>query len=148
MPIVELKVGHTYTVLGTDYKATVLHKIADAKYLFIVPNNYATPFIIWTVEGITEAGISCIWGHYYTTLARASKEVKQEKPTFGENLMQRLRQREGLDKRDDSEDDEINNRYSSREALDNALCWEGIIGYDYLILLLIDEAFGTNLADQ
>lgn len=63
-----------------------------------------------------------------------------------EHIMEVMRRRRYLDKYDTSEDEEIL-KMSGIEFLDEWLGWEGIIGYTYYILEVIEIAFGINLED-
>lgn len=68
------------------------------------------------------------------------------KNTYPEYIMQNVRQNLGLESDDTSMDSEINNM-SKREVFARCLEWEGIIGYEYKILSLINEIFCVDLMD-
>ncbi len=61
-----------------------------------------------------------------------------------EHIMEAMRRRRYLDEYDTSEDEEIL-KMSGIEFLDEWLGWEGIIGYTYYILEVIEIAFGIDL---
>lgn len=61
-----------------------------------------------------------------------------------EHIMEILRQRRYLDEYDESEDQEIL-EMDGIDFLDEWLGWEGIYGYTYNILEIIEMAFGVDL---
>lgn len=61
-----------------------------------------------------------------------------------EDVMEIMRQRRGLDEYDESEDQEIL-KMDGIDFLDEWLGWEGIYGYTYKILEIIEMAFGVDL---
>lgn len=61
-----------------------------------------------------------------------------------EDIMEIMRQRRYLNEDDTSEDQEIL-EMDGIEFLDEWLGWEGIYGYTYKILEVIEMAFGVNL---
>lgn len=61
-----------------------------------------------------------------------------------EDIMEIMRRRRGLDEYDESEDQEIL-ELSGIDFLDEWLGWEGIYGYTYKILEIIEMAFGVDL---
>ena len=63
-----------------------------------------------------------------------------------EYIMEIMRQRRYLDEYDESEDQEIL-EMSGKEFLNEWLEWEGLYGYTYHILEIIEMAYGINLED-
>lgn len=63
---------------------------------------------------------------------------------YPEEILQVLRERNGLDEDDDSRDEEWNT-LSPNEVFEECLEWEGIIGYSYTILELISNIFHIDL---
>lgn len=66
---------------------------------------------------------------------------------YPENIMKRCRQRLGLDEDDTSRDDEIN-LLSPKEAFEECLIWEGIIGYGDTILGWVEDIFEVKLDED
>lgn len=66
-------------------------------------------------------------------------ETKEE-AKYSDAIMMRLRQRKGLEPDDTSQDDDIMS-LSKEEVFSEILKWEGIIGYDTMILSWIKEIF-------
>jgi len=64
---------------------------------------------------------------------------------YPENIMQKLRQRRGLEEYDTSEDQNINTM-SPSEAFDDVCNWEGLINYSHTIKHWISDIYGTDLA--
>ena len=69
-----------------------------------------------------------------------------EENRYPEHIMQKLRERMGLFSDDTSRDTEIN-AYSSNEAFEEVLNWEGILGYASTIKSWIDDIYGIDLDD-
>ncbi|WP_346938066.1 hypothetical protein [uncultured Clostridium sp.] len=64
---------------------------------------------------------------------------------YSEEIMKYLRQREGLNKYDFSNDDEIN-KMSPNEAFDNVVKWNGLLGgYSNTIKSWVKEIYGVDL---
>ena len=61
-----------------------------------------------------------------------------------EHIMEIMRQRRGLDEYDESEDQKIL-EMDGIDFLDEWLGWQGICGYTYDILEIIEIAFGVDL---
>lgn len=66
-------------------------------------------------------------------------ETKEE-AKYSDEIMMRLRQRNGLDAKDTSMDDEIM-KMSPKEIFEELLAWEGIFGYSQYILGWVNELF-------
>jgi hypothetical protein len=67
---------------------------------------------------------------------------------FTERILKALRSDCGLEEDDKSKDIQNIRIYSPKEAFRVWLNYEGIIGYDYTILSVIDELFDTCLTDD
>ena len=63
---------------------------------------------------------------------------------YPDYIMEKVRQRLGLEPYDTSRDSEINNM-SHGTVLDHVLEWEGIIGYGYTIPGWIKDIYGVDL---
>ena len=63
---------------------------------------------------------------------------------YPENIMQRCRERLGLEPDDTSRDSEIN-IYSPREAFDECCNWEGLICWGDTLLGWVEDCFGIEL---
>lgn len=63
---------------------------------------------------------------------------------YPEHIMDRVRQRLGLEEGDTSKDFKIDTM-NHLTVLDHCLCWEGIIGYNNTILDWIDNIYGVKL---
>lgn len=63
---------------------------------------------------------------------------------YPDYIMEKVRQRLGLEPEDTSRDDEINNM-THNMVFSHCLAWEGIIGYDYMITDLVKEIYGVTL---
>ena len=59
-------------------------------------------------------------------------------------IMEKVRQRLGLEPYDTSRDDEIN-RMSHDSVFDHCLTWEGIIGYGYTIKGWVESIYDITL---
>lgn len=145
----DLIIGKSYTLNGAGYQAIPIAKAKWDKYLFLVPTNQETPFVIWSVSQLSENVIDCCSGSYYKNIHDAMFNMPLPKPdTYGISVMMNLRQRQGLDPKDESKDDFLMKNFSPKEAFEEALEWEGIIGYCYSILEFIDDVTGLNLQDR
>lgn len=146
----ELVIGKTYRLKGNSGQQVIpLAKLKWDRYLFLVPTNQNTPFVTWSVGKVEDPYIDCCSGSYYKDLTKATLELPLPKPEiYGISVMMNLRQRQGLDAKDDSKDNFIMKNFSPREAFEEALEWEGIIGYLYTILEFIDDVTGLNLQDR
>lgn len=66
---------------------------------------------------------------------------------YSDEIMRYLRQREGLDEYDFSNDEEIN-QMSPNEVFDNVLKWKVLVGgYSYTIKKWIKEIYGVDLEE-
>lgn len=65
---------------------------------------------------------------------------------YSENVMQRIRQSLGCTIDDTSRDEEIKSM-SRDELFDKCMQWEGIIGYNYLIKLFVEDIYKVRLED-
>lgn len=146
----ELVIGKTYRLKGNSSQQVIpLAKLKWDRYLFLVPTNQTTPFVVWSVGRVEGLYIDCCSGSYYKDLTEATIELPLPKPeTYGISVMMNLRQRQGLEPKDDSKDEWLMKNFSPKEALEEALEWEGIIGYLYSILEFIDDVTGLNLQDR
>lgn len=61
-----------------------------------------------------------------------------------EKIMSNVREFLGYDENDESHDDEIRQTYSKSEIFDMYLKYEGIIGYSYQILLVLEELYDLD----
>ena len=68
----------------------------------------------------------------------------KEENRYPEHIMKVLRQRLGLDEDDTLRDDEIN-IYSTSEAFEEVLNWEGILGYASEIKYWIESIYGIDI---
>ena len=71
-------------------------------------------------------------------------KIKTIPEVYPSNIMGFVRGMLGLDSSDTSRDEEIANM-SKGEVFAKVLQWEGIIGYDYKILVWIKEIYGVNV---
>ena len=62
-------------------------------------------------------------------------------------VMERVRQRLGLEEDDKSRDKDIE-AMSPFKLLDHCLCWEGIIGFTHLFKDLVREIYGVELKEE
>lgn len=69
------------------------------------------------------------------------KDVEHAYPTY---IMEKVRQRLGLEIHDTSRDDEINSM-SHDVVFSHCLAWEGIIGFDYMITDLVKDIYKVSL---
>jgi hypothetical protein len=67
-------------------------------------------------------------------------------PKYPDYIMQKLRQRRGLEPYNTSQDADIN-LMSKHEAFGGCLEWEGIIGYEYAITYWIQDIYGIVLQE-
>ena len=63
---------------------------------------------------------------------------------YSEDVMECVRQRWGLEKYDDSKDEEIN-QLSSDEVLEHVCSWNGLLGYAYTIKSWIKDIYKVDL---
>ena len=71
-------------------------------------------------------------------------KINRHDTVVPEHIMKIMRQRRGLEEYDTSEDQEIL-AMDGITFLDEWLGWEGICGYTYYILEIIEMAFGVDL---
>lgn len=64
---------------------------------------------------------------------------------YPEYILKMLRQRDGLDE-DDKSNDDVFNSYSHNEAFDQACNWEGLINYGCIIRDWIEDIYGVKLS--
>jgi len=72
------------------------------------------------------------------------KHFIMEHPEVPECVMKEMRQRLGYDEDDTTPDEEILNM-SGKDFLAEYLCWNGLIGFEDMILEAIDMAYGVSL---
>jgi len=100
----------------------------------------------------------------YSLYEEFSKTIKEEKDIiskiieyknhaennnnkYSEEIIKYLRQREGLNKYDFSNDEEIN-KMSPNEAFDNVVGWNGLLGgYSNTIKSWVKEIYGVDLEE-
>lgn len=75
------------------------------------------------------------------------KQFSRHNTEVPEDIMEIMRQRRYLDEYDDSEDEDIL-KMSGFEFLNEWLEWEGLLGYTYELLQVIEMAYGINLAEH
>jgi hypothetical protein len=74
--------------------------------------------------------------------------VENNTNNYSEEIMQNLRQREGLDKYDTSMDTELN-KIEPDKAFNEVLQWNGLLGsWDYTIKCWIKDIYGIELGKQ
>ena len=77
----------------------------------------------------------------YCPLAGTARTVEPKYPTY---IMDKVRQRLGLEPGDTSRDEEINNM-THDQVFAHCLMWEGILGYEFTIRRWITEIYGVTL---
>ncbi len=73
------------------------------------------------------------------------KEFEEVLPAYPDFIMKKVRQQLGADENSTSKDARIN-EMSHNEVFDLVLKWEGIIGYDVLIVHWVEAIYGVTLA--
>lgn len=79
--------------------------------------------------------------------ARAWIDQNPPAPKYPDHIMEKVRQRLGLEPHDTSRDADINNM-SQDEVFQHCLYWEGIIGYENTIKGWIKDIYGVELGDM
>ena len=109
---------------------------------------YDVYYMIIQIEECEEVGseINCInvKKERHIVNPNAYAKVNRHNVAVPEDIMEIMRRRRYLDEDDTSEDKEIL-EMSGIDFLDEWLCWEGIYGYTYKILEIINQAFGVDL---
>lgn len=81
-----------------------------------------------------------------TIIQRHQTRLENNPNKYSESIMECVRQRLGLEKYDDSRDEEIN-RLSPDEILDHVCNWNGLIGYASTIKSWIGDIYKLKLVE-
>lgn len=81
-----------------------------------------------------------------TIIQRHQARLENNPNKYSESIMECVRQRLGLEKYDDSRDEEIN-RLSPDEILEHVCNWNGLIGYASIIKSWIGDIYKLKLVE-
>lgn len=141
---------------STPYNSISAAAIEAKRYL--VPQNTSDGYYIDIFEQSPEERIAMALQRDLPPVPAYSEFITQgeisafaqtegAKVTYPEWIMNKVRQRLGLEPGDMSKDSEINDM-THDSVLDHCLEWEGIIGYGYTIRGWIKDIYGIDLAGR